>query len=184
MRRIQLLHILLLFFLFCSGVLSADERAWLLIDTEKLTLEVKQDNKTLAVMENISIGRNGAGFKKRVGDDTTPIGTYKIGWINTKSRFYKFYGFNYPSVSNAKEALDKALLDSHTYDEIIRAHKRGQVPSQYTAIGGMIGIHGLGAGDKKIHELLNWTHGCIALTNRQIDQLSPWLNTGITVKVK
>ena len=36
-------------------------------------------------MENISIGRNGAGFKQRRGDDVTPLGDYKIGWINEKS---------------------------------------------------------------------------------------------------
>lgn len=51
-------------------------------------------------------------------------------------------------------------------------------------IGGQIGIHGLGAGDKEIHKVFNWTHGCIALTNEQIDQLTRWVGKGTVVKVE
>jgi murein L,D-transpeptidase YafK len=162
----------------------ATEAAWILIDTTKLTLEVKQGNKTLAVMNDISIGRNGAGFKSRTGDDITPIGSYKIGWTNDKSQFHKFYGFNYPSVKNAEKALLSGLLSDRSYNSIIKAHKKKRVPPQDTSIGGLIGIHGLGSADKSIHKMLNWTHGCIALTNRQIDRLGKWISKGTVIKVK
>ena len=184
MRQIRLIYVLLLSSVFFSVQLSASEAVWLQIDTEKLTLEVKKGSKTLAVMENISIGRNGAGTKQRVGDDVTPLGTYKIKWINNKSRFYKFYGFNYPSVDNAKEAYKKGSIDNYSYKAVVSAHKQNRVPPQYTPIGGQIGIHGLGAGDKKVHKLYNWTHGCIALTNKQIDKLRQWIGKETVVKIK
>jgi L,D-peptidoglycan transpeptidase YkuD (ErfK/YbiS/YcfS/YnhG family) len=51
-------------------------------------------------------------------------------------------------------------------------------------LGGQIGIHGLGSGDIKVHEVFDWTHGCIALTNSQIDHLSQLVDTGTVVKIK
>ena len=135
-------------------------------------------------MQNIAIGRNGAGFKHRVGDDVTPLGTFKIGWINKKSPFYRFYGFDYPSAEIADEALLSGLLSKKSHTRIINAHKKDKVPPQNTTIGGQIGIHGLGNADPFIHKTMNWTHGCIAITNEQVDKLERWIKKGIKVKVK
>ncbi|MCK5829007.1 MAG: L,D-transpeptidase [Methylococcales bacterium] len=184
MDKIQFFQVLLLIFTFFSSSLYADDSIWLLIDTHKLNLKVKKGTSTLAVMNNISIGRGGAGFKQYKGDDITPLGTYKISWINKKSRFRKFYGFNYPSIDNTSNAFKNNLLSSKSYTSIMNAHKKNKVPPQNTSLGGVIGIHGLGNADKKIHELVNWTHGCIAVTNQQIDILAKWLNKGMLVKIK
>ena len=155
-----------------------------MIDTKKSVLEVKKGNNTLLVMNNIAIGRNGAGFKQRVGDDITPIGTYRIGWINNKSPFHQFYGFNYPSVENANEALLSGLLSKEKHTAIINAHKKQQTPPQNTTIGGNIGIHGLGSANESIHQMMNWTHGCIALTNEQVKVLGRWIKKGTRVEIK
>ena len=64
------------------------------------------------------------------------------------------------------------------------AHQLHQIPPQNTPLGGQIGIHGLGNADERIHKVFDWTHGCIALTNPQIDQLSQWIDTGTVVKIK
>ena len=184
MRQKLLLGILLLGNALFLVPAWADDDVWILIDTKKLQLEVKQGNKTIAVMENVAIGRSGAGFKQRVGDDVTPIGTYKIGWINNKSPFYRFYGFDYPSVENADEALLSGLLSKKAHTAIIDAHEKDEIPPQNTAIGGRIGIHGLGNADEFIHKMMNWTHGCIALTNEQVDKLEQWIRKGMLVKVK
>lgn len=157
---------------------------WLLVDTRSLTLEVKKGNKTLEKMTNISIGRNGAGFKKHRGDNVTPLGLYKIGWINENSAYHRFFGLSYPSVSNAATAYAQGIIDSATYNAIVAAHNHHRLPPQNTKLGGRIGIHGLGIGNKKIHRMMNWTHGCIALTNHQIDRLSRWITKEIVVKVK
>ncbi len=184
MKPIALLVFLLSAQLLFLKDLRASEDIWIYIDIEKLQLEVKQGNKTLAVMENIAIGRSGAGFKQRIGDDITPIGTYKIAWINKKSPFYRFYGFNYPSENNANQALSAGLLSKQAYTSIITAHKKNEIPPQHTRIGGRIGIHGLGKANETIHKMMNWTHGCIALTNQQIDRLEPWISKNMLVKIK
>jgi len=184
MKRPLLFGFFLLLYTLALAPAYAIDAIWVLIDTEKLHLKVKRGNKTLVTMKNIAIGQNGAGIKTHKGDDITPLGSYKIGWINNKSRFHKFYGFNYPSINNAETALLNGLLTKKEYNSNLKAHKNKQVPAQNTTIGGYIGIHGLGAANKDIHKLLNWTHGCIALTNEQVDQLSQWVGKGTVVKVK
>ncbi len=181
MLRIGWLAVFVLSFL--PG-LSVAEDVWLLVDTQKMQLEVKQGERTIKVFSSISIGRNGAGFKSHTGDDITPLGKYRIGWVNNKSPYYRFFGFTYPSVDNAAMALKKGLIDRKTYNRIVNKHLENKVPPQNTELGGQIGIHGLGKADKRIHLLVNWTHGCIALTNEQIDQLSRWAHKGTRVKVK
>jgi len=184
MRPVPLFSFLLLSCSLFFAPAHAKEAIWILIDTTNQSLEVKQGDKVLVVMNNIAIGRNGAGFKKKVGDDITPLGSYTIGWVNRKSPFHLFYGFDYPSVDNASEALLSGLLSKKSHTAIVRAHKKKQVPPQNTKIGGRIGIHGLGKANEDIHQVMNWTHGCIALTNEQIDQLDQWIGKGTLVKIK
>ncbi len=184
MRQNLLSHFLLLNLLLFSLPGFSAEDVWLLVDTKKLTLEVKQNNKTLLLLKNIAIGQNGAGLKKRIGDDVTPLGEYKISWVNHKSRYKTFYGFNYPSVNNAHEALLRGLISKRSHSAIIKAHNNNKVPPQNTKIGGQLGIHGLGEADVAIHKLMNWTQGCIAINNEQLKQLAPWIGKGTRVKVK
>jgi murein L,D-transpeptidase YafK len=180
----KILGILLFTLCVTSDISIADQNVWLLVDTQKLSMEVKKGDKTVAVLDNIAIGRNGAGEKIHRGDDITPLGTFKIGWINHNSAFRKFFGLTYPAIEHADQALKLGNIDQGTYDSIARAHINGQIPPQYTDLGGQIGIHGLGAGNLSIHKSMNWTHGCIALTNDQIDQLSQWVEKGTLVTVK
>lgn len=163
---------------------SDHQSVWLLVDTQKQQLEVKRGDETITVFSNIAIGRNGAGFKNRRGDDITPLGEYKIGWINDQSQFHTFYGLTYPSAENAREAFGKGLISENEYLAIIYAHEHNQIPPQNTALGGQVGLHGIGRGDENIHRLMNWTHGCIALTNSQVDELDRWIVEGMRVKIK
>jgi murein L,D-transpeptidase YafK len=175
------------FFLCCvfySFVAFARNDIWLLVDTSALTIEIKKGEKTLEVINDIAIGQGGAGFKMHRGDNITPYGIYRIGWIGEKSNFRRFFGLNYPSAEDAEKALQQGVINQATYDSIITAHRYHQVPPQNTPLGGRIGIHGLGRADAKIHKTMNWTHGCIALTNGQIDHLSQWVDTGTVVKIK
>ena len=118
------------------------------------------------------------------GDDTTPLGSYRIGWINKKSRYQLFFGLSYPSMHDARRALFLSAIDVETYRSLVRADISKRVPPQHTALGGGIGIHGLGRADSQIHSAMNWTHGCIALTNEQIDGLSRWAKKGIVVTIR
>lgn len=182
--RKKLLGVLSIILGILPCISFADQDVWLLVDTQKLSMEVKKGDKTVAVLQNIAIGRSGAGEKNHRGDDVTPLGNFRIGWINEKSSFRKFYGLTYPSVEHADNALKSGKIDADTYESIARAHSSGRIPPQNTDLGGQIGIHGLGVGSLAIHKSMNWTHGCIALTNDQIDQLSQWVEKGTLVTVK
>lgn len=162
----------------------ADPDVWLLIDTQSRNLEIKKGDQTLDVLEHVVIGRRGAGQKQHRGDDITPLGNYRIGWINEDSQFRKFFGLTYPSTEQAQQALIKGQIDTQTFEKISTAHTIGSIPPQNTSLGGQIGIHGLGGGSLKIHQMFDWTHGCIALTNQQIDRLSQWIEKGTQVTVK
>lgn len=175
----------LLFALFVNPNVSvADQDVWVLVDTQSLNMEVKKGDQTVAVIKNIAIGRNGSGHKGHRGDDVTPLGSFRIGWINRNSPFRTFYGLTYPDLDHADSALRQGKIDNDTYDSIARAQMSGQVPPQDTDLGGQIGIHGLGSASLTIHRSMNWTHGCIALTNEQIDQLGQWVEKGTLVTVK
>lgn len=179
-----MLNVLLFLYYMLSGISIADQDVWIVVDTQKLNMEVKKGDKTVAILNNIAIGRSGSGLKLHRGDDITPLGNFRIGWINQKSNFHKFFGLTYPSTEQADYGLRNGQIDLDTYESITKAHLRGQIPPQNTNLGGQIGIHGLGTGSLKIHQSMNWTHGCIALTNDQIDTLSQWVEKGTLVTVK
>ncbi len=168
-----------------SSVLSnADSSIWLLVDTKAHKIEVKKGEQTLETLQGIAIGRKGAGLKTHRGDDITPQGNYRIGWIGEKSHFRKFFGLTYPSTQDADIALKRGIISEQDYYSIKVANQFNQIPPQNTPLGGQIGIHGIGDGDERVHQVFDWTHGCIALTNSQIDQLSQWLDTGTVVKIR
>ena len=99
----------------------------------------------------IALGWAPEGHKQVEGDGKTPEGTYFVDGKNPNSRYYKNLGVSYP---NAEDQTAAAALDASP--------------------GGDIKIHGLPNGYGNIgaaHLLRDWTHGCIALTNAEMDEL-------------
>lgn len=160
----------------------ASER-WLLVDTEQRTLSVMEGEQPLRSFENISIGRDGAARTRLLGGQQTPLGTYRISSLREKTRYHRFFGINYPSLQDALRARRAGLISDADLAAIRSAQERGREPPFSTALGGNIGIHGLGEGDSDIHEDFNWTDGCIALTNDQADELAAWVSVGMTVVI-
>ncbi len=154
-----------------------------MIDTSDQSLVVMQGDQDKQVFRNISVGRNGYTSDRHEGDGKTPLGVFRVAWINPKSRFHLFFGLDYPNQEYAEEALRRKLIDIDTYFTIRKALYRGELPPQNTPLGGNIGIHGIGFGNRLIHETTNWTEGCIALTNEQIDQLAQWVTLGTKVVI-
>ncbi|MDP1558031.1 MAG: L,D-transpeptidase [Nitrosomonas sp.] len=157
---------------------------WLDVNTGNYTLSVMKDNDVQIVFENISIGRFGTTYFKIRNDNKTPLGRFRVGWINDQSRYYRFFGLDYPNRETARRAFEESRITEETWESILRTTNVGNTPPQDTPLGGHIGIHGLGAGDHKIHHKYNWTNGCIALTNQQIDELSRWIKPGIMVEIR
>jgi len=112
---------------------------------------------------NVALGRYPDGAKRRQGDAKTPEGTYTIDYRLKKSSFYKAIHISYPST------WDKA-----------QARLRGESP------GGKIMIHGLANGwtARQIgHPWLDWTQGCIAVNNREMDELWRLVDLGTPIEI-
>ncbi len=156
----------------------------ILIDTKALTLKVIHGGQETLTFSDIAIGRYGATINKKRGDNKTPLGHFTIAWITDKSSFHRFFGFRYPNKEYAERAFQDGLLDQKARNRILQAFAAGRLPPQNTALGGNIGIHGIGKGNASIHQQYNWTSGCVALTNAQIDSLTPWIKIGTPVEIR
>jgi len=100
---------------------------------------------------SVALGSGGLAPKRRQGDDKTPEGFYRIDYRNPTSRFHLALHISYP---------DKT--------DIEQARKRGVSP------GGDIMIHGLGSEFQSLgtkHYSYDWTAGCIAVTDSEIEEI-------------
>ncbi len=165
--------------------LTAPREPWLLVDTKADTLSIMQGGQPVKVFRPIAVGSSGAGVKSGRGDNRTPTGVFRVGWINDQSRFKTFIGLDYPNLDYAERALRERRIDKTAYERIRSAWSSGYTPPQDTPLGGQIGIHGVGAGDPRVHSAgINWTSGCVALDNRQIETLRPWVKKGMRVEIR
>jgi murein L,D-transpeptidase YafK len=109
------------------------------------------DRGTLVKSYSVALGRNPVGKKQRRGDGKTPEGLYRIDGRNPWSKYHLSLRVSYPSSS------DRA-----------RAASRGVSP------GGDIMLHGLPkefATVGALHRQQDWTEGCVALTNEEIEEI-------------
>jgi murein L,D-transpeptidase YafK len=164
--------------------LSGRAGTWILVDSQSEHLTLYRDGHPELVFENIAFGAAGVGRKSRRGDDVTPKGVFTVGWVNRESKYLHFIGLNYPGVVDAQAGLERGVIDRRTFDRINRAHASGATPPQDTALGGMIGIHGVGRGSMEIHRLVNWTAGCVAVDNEQIRKLTGKVHLGMVVEIR
>ncbi|MCB1755705.1 MAG: L,D-transpeptidase [Gammaproteobacteria bacterium] len=177
----------LLFFALSSQattVLAEQYKPWILVDTQLNKVAVMQGLKAVKTFSGIAIGRGGASRDRRNGDQTTPIGEFSIAWISDSEKYHKFLGISYPGLEQARRALDENRISTKNFNRIKKALDEGKLPPQDTELGGNLGIHGLGNSDRAIHDSFNWTNGCIALTDEQLDELSQSVQLGTTVIIR
>lgn len=164
--------------------LPAVAEPWLLIDSKQGTLAVMEDGRALQVFRGIAIGRGGVAPFRRAGDGKTPRGEFHIAWINPESPYRLFFGLDYPGATHAEEAFRTHLIDADTYQRIRRARDLGELPPQDTELGGYIGIHGVGPLNGGVNPRYNWTQGCVALSDEEIDRLARWAGIGTRVVIR
>jgi len=145
------------------GAQTATKVDRILIEKSKRTLTLMDGRKALKTYK-VALGGQPLGAKDRQGDHKTPEGIYSVDAKNPNSQFYKALHISYPNPA------DRA-----------NARKLGVSP------GGDVEIHGLGAkwgwlGAK--HRLTDWTDGCIALTNEEIDEIYPLIKVGTAVEIR
>ncbi len=183
-HRFLLLVVSLLLGAAGHGRAVAGDAAWILVDTQNMVLSVLEGNTVRRTYKEIAIGRAGTTRDKKTGDDKTPLGDFRLVRIAATTPFHRFFGIDYPTPAHAKRALEAGTIDRAHYAAILRAFETRTIPPQTTPLGGFIGIHGVGDGDPAVHDEFNWTHGCIALTNQQIDDLSNWVYLGMRIVVR
>lgn len=168
-----------------SAAGSGADSPWLLVDTRADRITVMGTRGPLAVFDHIALGARGAGRKQRRGDELTPLGSFRVGWINPDSRFDLFIGLDYPNLEYARLALYDHRIDQATFERIRAALAQGRTPPQDTPLGGYIGFHGVGGGDARVHQAgFDWTSGCIAVSDEQIHRLAAWVRPGTRVEIR
>ncbi|HXV23063.1 MAG TPA: L,D-transpeptidase family protein [Alphaproteobacteria bacterium] len=134
-------------------------------------LILKSERKLLLLHEGallksfwIALGPHPEGPKTAQGDGRTPEGTYRIDGRNDRTHFHKSLHISYPNKADRQRARDLGIDP-----------------------GGAIRIHGVprgygptGPGER----MIDWTDGCIAVTNADIDEIWARVPTGTIVEIR
>jgi len=175
----------LLLWLAVSAPSWSASASWVLIDTAERTLTVYSSaDETLDTFQNISLGSGGVAPLHYHGDQTTPLGDFRIVRIRPSTRFVTFYALDYPTPEHAEQAVEAGQLDTDSFEAIVGARISHRLPPADTPLGGGIGIHGVGHGDADIHQQFDWTDGCVALSNAQLHRFAHWARVGMRVVIR
>ncbi len=126
-------------------------------------LELLKDGKVIRTYK-VALGQGGLAPKEREGDGRTPEGRYIIDSRNAQSHYHKALHISYPNAEDRK-----------------RAARLGVSP------GGAVMIHGLPDGKGWIgagHRLYDWTLGCVAVTDTEIDEIWNMVPVGTPVEIR
>ena len=106
--------------------------------------------------------------------------------MNHSKRFYKFMGLSYPGLKHAEYGLQSKRITPAEYSQIKKAIEARQPPPWETQLGGAVGLHGrmldTESGEQN-DASLNWTDGCIALANADIDEIYNVVSLGTPVTI-
>ena len=112
----------------------------------------------------VALGGEPIGPKTRQGDHRTPEGLYVLDSRSPHSRFYKAYHISYP---NAKDrAAAKKLGVSPGGDIMLHG-----LPKEYAWVGGEQSLH-------------DWTDGCIAVSDEEMDEIWKLVPVGTAIEIK
>ncbi|PYU67342.1 MAG: hypothetical protein DMG49_19115 [Acidobacteria bacterium] len=112
----------------------------------------------------VALGGDPVGPKMRRGDHRTPEGSYVLDSRNPNSHFYKALHISYP---NSKDiAVAKTLGVNPGGDVMLHG-----LPKEYAWLG-------------KTHTLHDWTDGCIAVTNEEMDEIWKLVRVGTPIEIK
>jgi hypothetical protein len=108
----------------------------------------------------------------------TPEGEFFVVAKNPRSQFYKALVLNYPNAEDAERGFRDGLISQAEYDAIRNAEVQYAMPPMSTALGGYIELHGDGTGKRN-----NWTQGCVAIPNTQMDIIWDLVSVGTPVLI-
>lgn len=139
------------------------------IDKSEYKLSIYGDGRLLKEYP-VVFGENPRGDKLMQGDMRTPEGQFKVRAFYPHEKWEKFIWINYPT--------------AQSYQKHKAAKDRGIIPST-ASIGGEIGIHGV-PDDKNyaITERQNWTLGCIAMKNQDVNELYAFVSKDMKITIR
>ena len=127
------------------------------------TLKLMNQGRVIKTYK-VALGGDPVGPKSQQGDHKTPEGIYVLDARNAHSQFYKAIHISYPN------AGDRAA-----------ARRKGVSP------GGEVFVHGLPNGYSWVgasHRLKDWTDGCVAVTDQEIDEIWQLVPNGTPIEIR
>ena len=112
----------------------------------------------------VALGTEPLGPKTRQGDHRTPEGVYVLDSRNAQSHYYKAFHISYPNAHDVAAA--KALGLSPGGDIMLHG-----LPKQYAFVG-------------KAQSLHDWTDGCIAVSDEEMDEIWRLVHVGTPIEIK
>ncbi|MBY8149537.1 L,D-transpeptidase family protein [Vibrio fluvialis] len=151
---------LLLLLFSCSALADVE---LVKVDKSKRRMYLIDDGQVIREFR-IALGKSPKGHKQQEGDQRTPEGRYYLDFVTEHSLFYRSMHISYPN-----------LRDKH------HAETLGVDP------GGEIKIHGLKtgyAGSPEFIQSFDWTNGCIAITNQEMDEFLSLVKIGTPIEIQ
>jgi murein L,D-transpeptidase YafK len=133
-----------------------------MVEKKSRTLTLINRGKVLKTYK-VALGAEPMGPKTRQGDHKTPEGTYVLDRRNIHSKFYRAIHISYPNARDLAQAKKKGVSAS-----------------------GDVYVHGLPNGYGWVgegHRLKDWTDGCIAVTNAEMDEIWKTVPDGTPIEV-
>lgn len=161
-----------------------DGVVWLHLSVKQRTLSVVRGRHVIHEIPHFAIGINGADTLRMRGSAMTPKGEFRVERINPNSQYIAFIGINYPNPRVADQALAEGLITQEEAERIRRHYQQNRLSYPNTALGGNIGIHGLGPRDPFLNQRIDWTEGCLAIENEQVRQLSSLVGVDTPVLIQ
>ena len=112
----------------------------------------------------IALGHNPTGPKRNHGDGRTPEGRYTLDWRIDDSKFHRAIHVSYPNEQDLEFARKAGLV-----------------------AGDGVMIHGLPAGEQwvgEVHRDFDWTNGCIAVTDDEMDEIWELVDDGTPIEIR
>nr|WP_260260275.1 L,D-transpeptidase family protein [Vibrio intestinalis] len=132
------------------------------VDKSKRRLYLMQNGEIIREFR-VALGKQPVGHKQQEGDKRTPEGLYTLGFVLENSQFYRSIHIDYPNPTDIAQA------------------KQNNVEP-----GGNIKIHGLKNGETLPSDYIqsfDWTDGCIALSNPDMDEFLSLVNEGTPIEI-
>lgn len=122
------------------------------------------DNGKVIKEYRVALGDSPKGHKEKEGDEKTPEGTYTLDYKKEDSSFYRSMHISYPNQTDLEEAKKKGV-----------------------SAGGFIMVHGQRnkfGWLSNFTQNFNWTNGCIALTNAEMDEFMTLVKIGTKIQIE